>query len=665
MTCKISFFKHILETLKRHIASTFACCMVFFIQLIVIFLRLQNIANNRVAASWNYDSEMIKYNIQRFTHPSFYYCIPVMIVALILAFDYFRYLHSKKQVDFYESLPITRRHRFALNFTTSFLVFLVPFLLVTGLELVFMMSFHLGTSIALHNVFWNTICLIFVFLITWITGAFSMIVTGHNIVAGLTFVTVASYMPLWIRFIFPVYASTFFKTYVSDDTKLYLLEYLSPVGVAAKLMKSFGDKWTLADHKWAMLAIVLSIVLLMIISYNLFCKRPSEAAGRAMVYENVNPIIRVLIVIPLSLYLGLYLSMMTTVSSKIWMVVGFLIGAILIHGVIESIFQFDICGLWANKLQMALCFVVSLLIASVFWFDLIGFNQYLPDKTEVESVVIQIGDTSSYRRFEKEPHGLTGEYIECGLTFLEQVIEEDLDGDSNLPLIQVQYRLKNESVQHRNYYADLDGMHELVDSFFPTKMYKEDICELYSLDSSSVDSVGWNDMADTLPLMLSDSERDLLFETYMAEFTPFTYFEMSKQVPLGCISITYPYEDYLKEDISCYVYPSFTQTIRLLEKYISSDETISDYGTLDRSLLERYPIKSLEVYREEYFLTSDADIIDALKDDLIVYQSCGYNKKGYINTDIYYEASLEMETRSSSAYVSVLIPKEAFDSVIR
>ena len=42
MTCKISFIKTIRETLKHHIASIFSVCLVFFIQLIVFFLAVQN-----------------------------------------------------------------------------------------------------------------------------------------------------------------------------------------------------------------------------------------------------------------------------------------------------------------------------------------------------------------------------------------------------------------------------------------------------------------------------------------------------------------------------------------------------------------------------------------------------------------------------------------------
>ena len=52
MTCRISLFKSIRETLKHHIASIFATSLVFFIQFIVFFLRIQNIAQEHVLHSY-------------------------------------------------------------------------------------------------------------------------------------------------------------------------------------------------------------------------------------------------------------------------------------------------------------------------------------------------------------------------------------------------------------------------------------------------------------------------------------------------------------------------------------------------------------------------------------------------------------------------------------
>ena len=107
------------------------------------------------------------------------------------------------------------------------------------------------------------------------------------------------------------------------------------------------------------------ILVLFFLTYKLFIKRPSEAAGRAMAFEKCNPVIRILLVIPLSLYLGLYLSSVSNVGTTIWMIVGFILGVILLHGIIESIFQFDIRGLWSHKIQMLSCLAATIGIATL------------------------------------------------------------------------------------------------------------------------------------------------------------------------------------------------------------------------------------------------------------------------------------------------------------
>ena len=48
MTCRISLFKSIRETLKHHIASIFATSLVFFVQFIVFFLNIQNLTHEHV-----------------------------------------------------------------------------------------------------------------------------------------------------------------------------------------------------------------------------------------------------------------------------------------------------------------------------------------------------------------------------------------------------------------------------------------------------------------------------------------------------------------------------------------------------------------------------------------------------------------------------------------
>ena len=110
MTCKISYFKTLKETLKHHFASTFSVCLVFFIQLIVFFLETQ--AVSIIQYQEGFDKTYITERLHNLTLPSIGYAVPIILIGMLLSFDFFRYLHSKKQMDFYESLPINRHTAF-------------------------------------------------------------------------------------------------------------------------------------------------------------------------------------------------------------------------------------------------------------------------------------------------------------------------------------------------------------------------------------------------------------------------------------------------------------------------------------------------------------------------------------------------------------------------
>ena len=125
MTCKVSFYRTIREITKHHMASVFSVCLVFFIQFIVLFLSIQNYSSNQYTDS--FQTQYLIERIDEMTRPSAGYVFPVVFVALLLAFDFFRYLHSKKQTDFYDSLPVTRRQWFVLRISTACIVFIVPF----------------------------------------------------------------------------------------------------------------------------------------------------------------------------------------------------------------------------------------------------------------------------------------------------------------------------------------------------------------------------------------------------------------------------------------------------------------------------------------------------------------------------------------------------------
>lgn len=662
MTCKNSYFKLIKETLKHHIASVFISSVVFFIQFIVFFLDVQSYTNSRSELDKIYALE----RLFRITSPNGAYVIPVVIVAIVLAYDFFRYMHSKKQLDFYESLPFKKRDWFILRTICSLVVFIVPYMLCTLMESILLIALGAHQIVFFTNLLWNAVCMILIFLFTWITAVLAMVMTGHPITAFCGFCIFNGYAPILLRYIYPVYAEEYFRTYVMDNSKLFYLEYISPIGSAIHLMNSRYADWTASSHIKDFAIILVLIILVSVITYTLFMKRPSEAANRAMAFEKVNPVIRILLVIPLTLYIGIYLKQIASYGNTLWMIFGFVIGTFLLHGIIESIFQFDIRGLWSHKIQMICCFVATIAISCIFWFDIFQYDAYTPNLEQIESINIDFDRDNSNASVQD---GISGEYLDEALILAENLVEQDnqtfsTDSSSNIEGVRFTYHMKNGSVKQRYYRMDFSCNQELVDKLYATKEYKNDICEVYNVDLSTVSYLCWNDSISSIPLYMSEAQMHLLFETYMAEFTPFTYSQVRSDASIGSFQLQFGDDEYSRQ-YPCYVYKDFTETIRLLNEYMLSQPELSKYGNISESILTKYQIRELEIYHEEQMLTTtDSEVISSFKEHLVLNEKF-YEKYHDYDWEDYYDVGVSLNTNTGISYTSAVIERDIADKLIK
>ena len=145
-----------------------------------------------------------------------------------------------------------------------------------------------------------------IFTATWLTMALAMIMTGNIIVGILGFGVFASYFPIVIYNIFPLYAGSFFATYsgnTADNVYNNITSYLSPVWVGLRGMADINSgRETQIKY---MMILLLWIIGLYVLCRTLYNKRPAESAGRAMAFTKANTVIKVLLVIPSALYSGI------------------------------------------------------------------------------------------------------------------------------------------------------------------------------------------------------------------------------------------------------------------------------------------------------------------------------------------------------------------------
>lgn len=636
MTSKILLPELRRENLKHRLGIVLAVFGLFFLYMLSFAISVQNICS--------LDGESFKENLESITslsEPGMAVGMLTVLCAVLLAATGFRYLHSKTEIDFYHSLPIRRRVRFYLILTNDAAVFFTALLASSLLKCAIVSAAGYFSAGFVINTVWSVVCYGLVFLVSYLTMALAMIMTGNTFVGVLGYLVFASYFPMMLGNLYVSLAQAFYSTYCDYGQKNQLFNYLSPVSLANGLL--LGERgWTWKNHIDFFAANIVWVVLLAVLNFWLFQKRASEKAGKAMAFPKANPVIRVLLVIPSAVYSGLFLYGVSYTSFKPWIVIGMLVGGILTHGIIECIYRFDIRGLWSNKRQLLASMAASFAIIAFFWFDVSGFDKFLPKQENLSSILIDnpgVADDSTY--WGKERTGVTGETMEGAYKAIEKIVAQndknvELNNDrsarssAGLSDCIIRYRMKDGREKKRQYLVNTEHVDELMGQVFASEEYKRDTYSLYSADWSKVTQVEVCCPIMCERLEFTEEQRAELFRTYLEEHAKLDYGTVKDTLPFGQLIVTYNGADgaintengmfmdayYEAEGTDYYyLYPSFKKTIRYLREELGVELNTS---------MKDFEITQLEVtdYDDDSddlssFTIEDRKFIDSVKEKLV------------------------------------------------
>lgn len=354
-------------------------------------------------------------------------------------------------------------------------------------------------------------------------------------------------------------------------------------------------------------------------------------AGKAMAFPKANGIFRILLVIPASIYVGLYLYSASFSSVRGWIIAGVLIGGFLSHGVIECIYRLDIRGLLACKKQMVLSVAAALFIVGLFWADVSGYDEYLPEKDETDAVLIDEGFIYNESFWGKERKGISGEVKDEVLDILADVVKENdknyetyhrNDYNSDYSLYIIRYRLKNGREKSRSYILDRGLKDRLMGQVFSSREYREDRYSLYTGYWPQVRNVELYSLTGSMSLKTSEEQREELFRIYLEEFDGLDYDTARTTIPAGRLVLDCAGGE--REDIgnsygivSCgvdmedyYIYPSFKNTIRYLEE-LTGERLPLSYEEIQVTKLDIWQYNE-EGPAEEYTI-GDEKFIESVK----------------------------------------------------
>lgn len=323
--------------------------------------------------------------------------ILLIAAAVILGVSGFFYLHHRRQVDFYHSTPVRREVLYSAQYTGGILIVALSYLINLALTLGVAWSYgvHPGSIIGSMAGSWALNMLFF--LLMYAAVVVAMMMTG-NLVVGILASGVFFFFIPAVMFLLSIYCGNFFLTSTrgiwSSDASPFIwgMKFLSPFSIyMAALDWGVG---AIGKHIPELICAGLAFLALSILGLELYRRRPSEAAGRAMAFKRTMMPIRIILVLGCGLAGGMFF---WAIQSRLkWGLFGVAVSVILAHCVVEIIYHFDFKKLFGHKIQLGISLAAGILIFLSFCFDWYGYDSYLPKADKVVSASLEIGADSNW-----------------------------------------------------------------------------------------------------------------------------------------------------------------------------------------------------------------------------------------------------------------------------
>ena len=651
MTSRISFSKLLKEEWRHHLVSIFATVFIFLAEVLFFYFDVQNIVR--------LDGNYLLSRVERIGQPDFTSLLPAIILAVILATDYFSYLYSQRKTDFYMSLPMKRNTQFLLGISMSLIIFMIPCIIATALETGIVLVTGYGNAVFLKNMLWNLICKCLAFMAAWVTMALAVIMTGHLVIALIGFGALCAYVPLFLYELYPTFGALFYDTFMSVGYGSELWYYFSPISLLSGLTNSY--QWKSADFNGYLTATIVFVLVVGFIAWILYQKRPAEAAGRAMAFEKVNSVIRFLIVVPLALYCGYFLDATSMMDSKGWLVAGTVIGVVLFHGIMESIFDFDPRSMLSKKKQLLATLGICLGILAGFHLTTDMYNAYIPSVNDVKSVKLTLYDNNVRFYDLGEVDGISGEQVQNAIKLAERMIlqnkeELQLDAEENgyyLGELMIEYEMVNGKEKGRCYsiYTDDAENRALLDQIIATEDFKEEYFAIYNVQNDSVTEMSLENSFESEKLWFSADEQAEFLDIYRKELAEMTFTEMEEEARLAQLVIKYgengSYED------NCFIYESFDETIAFLEaRDILVENPMDNCEIISVELLDEYDEMGNPLY-----VIEDQELLNSMKDEFVLADLYGLGYVDCVKDSQYAYAEVKIGNRIDSRYLYIREPE--------
>lgn len=591
MTSSISFRKLLREDIKKRIWLLGISVGIFLIVLpVATVMKIDN------ALYWSAtDPDFVKQWFMEVELGSNWVGALVILGAMLGAVTASLYLHSRRQIDFYHSLPVKKEQWFVVAYISSFLQVMVPCLLsyilryligyvkgVTSKESFEMLGAVMGISLISYH-------------IVYIISVIGMIVTGKM----LTGILMIAFLHLYYPFVLALKSMLFgtvFETYLpidgmgGYDSFLYCMESHvakhSPVFIYFHMIDKYMKHESLFRTT---VVVILTGAVLFVIALLLYKKRPTAAAGKAIAFPILEPIVKVMVAITVGLFFSTTVLSQYDATNKvvpIWVTFIGVIAAMLACCAIEFLYSLDLKMMWKRKKSFAIAILGTLGICVALQFDVFGYDTYLPKQNEI--VAMSVGLINGNTEVFENSLAHANEDVRMRLNRLRTTdfsriykvaqngvrhVGEKIDPWENTKYIPVEiaYYLKNGEAVYREYYVDYEEIYRCMDALFASREYRENYFDLSLLGEGNYEFEFVNMyFGSHQKLSLSKEQSEQLLGVYKEEMEtkPFSVFENAHLVAQlhfvkGDSFIDFP------------IYEEFTKTLEFLDTELKALKSLT------------------------------------------------------------------------------------------
>ena len=377
MTSKISFLKLMQEDAKRRNWMLVFLSVLFFVcypVLMMIGLDAQTTVNdiwrNRVAVDL-----LAPGNIAM--------ALVVTAAAAMIAAAEFSYLHSKEKMDLYYSIPVRRKKLFLSGYMTGFLMFVGIFLVCEILAMLVAAAKGVSLSLLFLPFLKGSVLHIIEFLLIYSAAAFAMLFTGNTLIAVFGMAVIAGYGPA-VTMIAQAYIETGFYTALKA-IQLWKIAYTTPIGILIWIEQGIqhGTPWF-----GAACMTLGGIVVFFLADLWMCTHHRAECGGMALAFPKTEQILKILMVLPGALAIGIVVYSMTGSNQYSWLFGGFIFGVLVLGMLMEFIYHRDVKLVFSHKIGTGITLAAGILLICALVFDWSGYNRWMPAKEEIKAMSV-------------------------------------------------------------------------------------------------------------------------------------------------------------------------------------------------------------------------------------------------------------------------------------